>query len=50
MATKQQNELWNSMSSEIQKRMRVLYFTEKSQGLKVGAFETLYGKDNLENE
>lgn len=50
MATKKQNELWNSMLPETRKRMRALYFTEKSQGLKVGAFETLYGKDNLEKE
>ena len=50
MATKKQNELWKSLFPETQKQMRVLYFTGKMNKEKVGFLETLYGKDNLENE
>lgn len=50
MATRRQNELWNSLHSETKKQILVMYFEGKSNKDKVEFLETLYGKDNLENE
>ena len=52
MATKSQNELWNSLNKETKKKMVILYnYSDKSfTDRKFKILETLYGKDNLVNE
>lgn len=48
MATKKQNDLWNSLFPETKKQMKILYVNGKINKEKVEFLETLYGKENLE--
>ena len=46
-----QNELWNSLSKDKKIKVLCVYWTSRYQKTKIHkTFETLYGKENLENE
>ena len=49
MATKQQNELWNSLDKNKKYEVVILYNTRKSNKQKVEFIETLYGKSNIDS-